>query len=128
MRIVWCTFSVVGFHKYPDAPTPVAYLSGSHRHEFKFKVSVEVETDNREIEFHSLKRDCLSIINSAFKNRMYHNRNEIDFDTRSCEMIAAEFINELSGFIPSKTQTGKCIQVIVDVSEDGECGGTVSRF
>lgn len=129
-RIVYCTFSVVGFHKYPDAPMQVDYLQNEHRHVFHFKVSVEVSHDNREIEFHCLRRDCINFLETSdwYDSKL----REYLFGARSCEMIADELIQRMlqdrKYSIMQDLGTQIPRQIIVRVSEDGENGGVAYRF
>lgn len=116
MIMVYTTFRLVGFHNFIDAPEDVAYLRAMHRHEFQFKVSVEVTHSNRHIEFHSLQRECLRIMYSLFNK---NTNGEFLFGSMSCEMIALDLLERL----PASSG-----QLVVDVSEDGECGGIASRL
>jgi hypothetical protein len=133
MRMVWCTFSLIGYHLFPDAPREVGYLADKHRHEFQFKVMIEVAHDNREIEFHTLKRFCLWAIDEVTQKNI---RNEIEFGQMSCEMIADMLMgllvkDKMTGYFPGSdgsASIGKPRQIIIEVSEDGECGGIITRF
>lgn len=104
-------FDVVGFHHYPNAPEDVAYLRSSHRHVFQFTVSAEVKEDDREIEFHTLKRNLL---------RFFKGGSEVEFGAKSCEMIASSVMDYLVQCY------GKERFYEVEVSEDGECAGVVT--
>lgn len=122
-NMVWCTFRLVGFHQYPDAPAEVGFLAARHRHVFHFKVRVEVAHDNREVEFLTLQRWCLE----------QYEKGELEMENRSCEMLAKELIAKLAQHkIYATMDDGpgyhKQRQIIVDVSEDGECGATYSRL
>lgn len=136
MRMVYCTFSVIGYHQFDDAPEEVKYLRDNHRHEFRFKVSIEIKDANREIEFHTLIRFCVLRLYSTIPYAKYSIEcNELQFGGMSCEMIAAVLMGQLlqnrnysnmPG--PTKDTFGKPRQIIIEVSEDGECGGVVTRF
>jgi hypothetical protein len=106
---IWVTFDRAGFHCYPDAPDEVAYLRSSHRHVFKFKVTISVFHDDREIEFHMFKNWLTSL---------YHGQLNVDY--KSCEMLAQDL---LSAVLKKYNCTER--RVVVDVSEDGECGAAV---
>lgn len=108
---IWVTFDKVGFHRYPDAPNDVAYLRDVHRHVFKFKVMITVWHDDREIEFHMLKTWLVSLYDEKVMN----------VDYKSCEMLAKELLNKITDKYDCSARI-----VSVDVSEDGECGATVS--
>lgn len=132
MRSVFCTFRVVGFHRWGNAPKRLAYLASNHRHEFHFKVEIEVGHNDREVEFITLKETCLNIINDQYIKDVSGN---LVFDQMSCEMIAerlmqALLINEAyaSKISTEENPSGEARQIIIKVSEDGENGGCVSRF
>jgi len=101
---IWVTFSLEGFHRWENAPHEVAYLDQYHRHLFKFKVWARVSHSNRQVEFHTLLKDCKLAMNGYFDEP----REE------SCESIARFLKNSLS-------DVGYSIFKI-EVSEDGECG------
>lgn len=102
------TFQRAGFHKYPSAPEDVSYLQSVHRHLFKFKVTINVHHDDREIEFHQF----LNWIESLYAN------NTLNFDFKSCEMLARELATEIHKRYNTRT-------ISVEVWEDGECGAIV---
>lgn len=108
-KVVWVTFQKVGYHKYPNAPADVGYLANEHRHIFKFRASLSVATDNREIEFHQLLREL----------ELLYGADHLRVDHKSCEMMAVELHDYLVKAYPGRAVT-------VEVSEDGECGSTVS--
>lgn len=107
-KIIWITFQRAGFHRYPNAPEDVEYLSYEHRHLFKFKVGIEVFHDDREIEFHQFMR----WVESLYEENLI-------LDYRSCEMIADELAEVIKGRYPNR-------DIEIDVSEDGECGVTAT--
>jgi hypothetical protein len=136
MILIYCSFRLVGFHHFPKAPKEVSYLRKEHRHEFHFKVSVEVTHDNREIEFHTLKRDCLNILEVLYTTNDY---SELTFGAQSCEMIAAKLLailveNKKYDSYPTIDErisihpVMQRRQIIVEVSEDGENCGIVTRI
>ena len=135
MRMIWCTFSVIGFHKYKSSPKDVKYLRQEHRHKFNFKVSVEVTHENREIEFHMLRRDCIIILKTEFSRDI--DTDEFDFEGCSCELIADQIMQRLlrsdlynkdikDNFSEFVEQHGR--QIFIAVDEDGENGGSVTRY
>lgn len=113
-QFVWVTFQRAGFHYYPEAATnpdmqDISYLGLKHRHLFKFKVSIEVFHDDREIEFHRFLRFCENLLD-----------NEIDIDYQSCEMLSDSLYQAIFKKYPR--------EIIIDVSEDGECGSNTHYF
>ena len=112
-RYVWVTFQRVGFHFYPAAATDpalkdVEYLGSKHRHLFKFKVQIQIFHNDRELEFHQVLNFCESLFES----------NQIDIDSKSVEMLADDLFTELAIRYPGR-------DMIIDVSEDGECGCSI---
>lgn len=109
---IWVTFKVPGIHRYPDAPEEVAYLRNDHRHLFHFKVGITVFHDDREIEFHMFMNWLRGLYSSGTINVDYH----------SCEMLARDLMTEIF----HKYTCELTRKVTVDVSEDGECGATLT--
>ena len=103
-KFIYVTFQRPGFHCYPGAPKDVSYLSSMHRHLFKFKIHVEVNERGREIEFHQFLNWIESQVGSS-----------IQLNNKSCEMLSEDLIKLISAEYPLK-------DIIVDISEDGECG------
>lgn len=114
IKTVIATFRVVGFHSWPDAFAAVGYLASSHRHEFYIRVEVRVEDDDRQVEFHMLKRDSKLALASTFESAGYGSVDEYDFGHRSCEMIAQELKNAIRERVSA-----------IEVWEDQECGARV---
>lgn len=108
LATIWVTFSAIGFHCYPMAPADVAYLRARHRHEFQFKVQIEVYHDERELEFHQFQRFCKGLF-----------PDEASCSDKSCETMA----RELGAAI--QAQYGTARMLMVEVSEDGECGSAL---
>ncbi len=104
-KMIWVTFQHEGVHAYPEAPEAVSYLRHPHRHVFQFKVALEVEHNERDVEFHMLKRELTALYADG----------TIDHNNKSCETIADELAKEIQRRYP-----GRCLQV--EVSEDGENG------
>lgn len=106
---IWVTFALPGIHKYPNAPDEVAYLREPHRHLFKFKVLITVFHDDREIEFHMF----LNYLKSLFAT-------SLELDYQSCEMLAGKLLEKVLAKYDCTNRL-----VVVEVSEDGECGAIV---
>lgn len=104
---IWVTFSLEGFHCYPNAPEDVSYLRSPHRHLFKFRVEIEVFHEERELEFHQFLRTC-----KAFY------ADSTSLNAKSCETLAHDLGVYLADRYSSRLIT-------VEVSEDGECGSVV---
>lgn len=100
----------VALHRWATAKGRRAYLAHPHRHIFHIRVTMPVSHDHREVEFH----DLLDEVNDRL-DRMAPNR---DFGGASCETIAR---NLMHYFVAKYFR-----RVTVDVSEDDECGATVS--
>ncbi len=113
-QFIWVTFQRKGFHRYPGAPEEVKYLNLKHRHLFKFKVKIEVHHDDREIEFHMF----LNKIESWYDN------GSLELDYKSCEMMATDLAEKISAEYgdPSTGDITDKRQLMIEVSEDGECG------
>jgi hypothetical protein len=128
MKLVYCTFRIPGFHNWPDAPEGMSFLRKEHRHEFHFKITVEVEHDNREIEFLKMKLDCINFVRSLWEVDIADN---LVFDHMSCEMIAEQLLMKLIQIKKYSMQDNindTRRQIIVEVSEDGENGGIITRL
>lgn len=110
---IWVKFDKIGFHRYPDAPDEVAYLRDRHRHVFKFTVAITVFHGDREIEFHMMKNWLLSLYDSG----------ALEVDYKSCEMLGQDLLEKILKKYDCSNR-----YVMIDVSEDGECGAiTTSR-
>lgn len=111
-KSIWVTFQKVGFHYYPAAISEpqladVSYLGNKHRHLFKFKVTIDVFHQDRELEFHQFLNFCESLFD----------KNTIDIDSKSCEMLADDLYFNIAQKYPNRN-------VQIEVSEDGEVGST----
>jgi hypothetical protein len=104
-RMIWVSFSRVGFHAYPDAPAATAYLRQQHRHKFMFRVWIEVWHNDREIEFHAFLEWLEGL----------YDRGRLQLTNQSCESIADHLHQLISSAYP-----GRCVWI--EVSEDGENG------
>jgi len=111
-KTVIATHTLVGYHRWPDAPEERSYLADKHRHLFGLRIEVEVTLPDREIEFH----DVVDFIHLQW-------RHGHDFGSMSCEDIAQELLERfLSGF----GDDGRT--VVVEVWEDGENGARIKRW
>ena len=118
-RKIWVTFRKEGIHKYPAALTDpklntgdeydVSFLGYPHRHIFHFRVSIDVWHNDRDIEFIQFKRwlEALYVAGTLV------------LDYKSCEMIADDLYLQIADRYPGR-------DVVIEVSEDGENGCTIS--
>jgi len=113
-RMIFVTFEKEGIHCYPEAATKdwddVSFLASQHRHIFKFKVQIEVFTDDRDLEFIQVKRQCEKWLNDGTLN----------LDRKSCEMLSDNLYALLSTKYPDR-------KIIIEVSEDGE-NGSITQY
>jgi hypothetical protein len=115
MKLIWITFQAEGIHKYPGADTDPALATGSwddvgflgfpHRHMFHFKVWIEVFHNDRDVEFIQFKR---------WIQRLYGD-GVLQFDYKSCEMLADELAVEITQRYPNR-------YIKISVAEDNENG------
>jgi len=103
---IFVRFRKSGFHQWLQAPRRREYLAYRHRHLFHVEVACHVDHDDREIEFHDL-------LDFAEQNI------EIG-GPRSCEHMARKLMEKLVAEYNRPFE--------VTVSEDGECGATVSQI
>ena len=115
MRII-ATASVVGFHRWEDAPPDVGYLARNHRHVFTFRAELRVGNSDRAAEFHQVQRWLRSVIPTLAREPSVE-CNEMNFGGQSCEMLAERLGLLLSraGYAPHA----------VEVWEDNENAGRV---
>ena len=113
---VWCTFRLVGFHNWPEAPDEVSYLQARHRHEFHFKVIALVTHQNRQIEIHTLKRYAIGAMAPWYSKET----NGFEFKNNSCEFLARWLFESLH------FKMGLPV-TMVSVDEDGENGATYEQ-
>ena len=119
-RQIWVTFRKEGMHCYPAAATDpklntndkynVAFLAHPHRHIFHFRVAIDVFHNDRDIEFIQFKR---------WLEDLYGDGEVLDLNYKSCEMIADDLYLQIASRYPERT-------VIIEVSEDGENGCTIT--
>jgi hypothetical protein len=118
-RKIWVTFQKEGIHCYPAAATDpqlatgdeydVSFLGTPHRHIFHFRVWIDVFHNDRDIEFIQFKRWLQNLYATGI----------LALDYKSCEMIADDIYTQISQRYPSRC-------VIIEVSEDGENGCSIS--
>ena len=87
----------------------VSFLGTPHRHIFHFKVFIQVFQDDRDIEFIQFKR---------WLEKCYSD-GTLELNHKSCEMIARDLNTTITTRYPGR-------QTIIDVSEDGENGATLT--
>lgn len=116
-RFVIATMTVEGLHNWTDANVECpesGFLSHRHRHMFKIEATAYVDHADRAIEFIQLRRNILTYIHTSY--RRCEKYKMIDFGSMSCEMIAADIIEQF----PELTK--------VVVWEDGENAGGVEKI
>jgi hypothetical protein len=114
-RKIWITFRKEGIHRYPAASTDpklctageydVSFLANAHRHIFHFKIWIDVFHNDRDIEFIQFKRWLEGL----------YNKDILQLDFKSCEMIADDLYIQVAGRYPGRA-------VWIEVAEDGENG------
>lgn len=117
VKLVWCTFQAAGFHAWPEAPEYWAYQRSSHRHLFHVRVDVFATRDG-EVEFHYLKGLAQLHFCNLGRSRSKEMPQTYDFGSQSCEQLASKLFDRMGHHYDV---------ACVTVSEDGECGATVSR-
>lgn len=100
-----------GLHCWPQAPEHRSYLRLLHRHLFHIEVTTEVDHDDREIEFHDLLEQVVSIWKG------FTSYGAANLGAASCEQLARTIGMRLAQAHKRRFD--------VMVSEDGECGATV---
>jgi hypothetical protein len=114
-RKIWITFRREGIHRYPAAATDpslctageydVSFLANAHRHIFHFRIWIDVFHNDRDIEFIQFKRWLEGL----------YNKDLLQLDFKSCEMIADDLYIQVAGRYPGRA-------VWIEVAEDGENG------
>jgi hypothetical protein len=114
-RRIWITFRREGIHRYPAAATDpklctageydVSFLANAHRHIFHFRIWIDVFHNDRDIEFIQFKRWLEGL----------YNKDILELDFKSCEMIADDLYIQVAGRYPGRA-------VWIEVAEDGENG------
>ncbi len=108
--------SFVGFHKWGNAPSEVAYLQNLHRHVFNVEVRVRVTHDDRQVEYHMLKRDVIGVLHRRWSGVTPGLREYVLGET-SCEQLAKYLLQDLVAL--------NYAAISVQVDEDGENGSLV---
>ena len=113
---IWVKFQKEGTHKYPAALVmpelkEVDFLGYPHRHIFHFEVELEVFHDDRDVEFILFKRELEGLFDQGV----------MDIDYKSCEMLARELLEYVSGKYPGR-------DITISVSEDNENGSTLTAL
>ena len=114
-RKIWVTFKKEGIHRYPAAATDpnlctageydVSFLANAHRHIFHFRVWIDVFHNDRDLEFIQFKRWMEGL----------YNKDILELDFKSCEMIADDLYIQIAARYPERA-------VWIEVAEDGENG------
>lgn len=112
------TFQVTGFHSWPDAPDRLHFLRQPHRHTFKFSIDFP-QPEDRGIEFFEYQVHVKDAVHRYIASGQ--SPLGLDFRDYSCETIA----RLLAHFLLTSSKY-PITDVVVTVSEDGECGSTVS--
>lgn len=107
MARIGVTFTIDGFHYWPEAHKQRFYLAEKHHHRFGFRVECAVTHDDREVEFH----DLLALARAQYPNEPF------DFGRRSCETIARDLGEALVAELRRP--------FLVTVDEDGIAYATV---
>lgn len=109
------TFSIEGFHCWPDAKEvfpEVAFLSDRHRHMFGFRCYAKVTHTDRDEEFILLNRKIQKALRVNFSNS---EPNVLEFGSMSCEDIGEWLLEEFANLYK------------VEVWEDWENGCVIKR-
>lgn len=107
-RWITMTFSVEGFHCYPNAPDECSYLRARHRHIFVITCRLPVAHNNREIEFNTQTNLVESFLRAEYGW-------PCEFGALSCEDICQKILDQY-----------KIIDQ-VEVKEDGYAGAQITR-
>lgn len=99
--------TIVGFHRYPDAPTFCNYLKFLHRHQFVIRCRFKVTHNEREIEINEQQLKIESYLIEEFGN-------PCEFGNLSCESIAERILKKFDAHQ-------------VTVLEDNYGGATLTR-
>lgn len=113
---VWARVALPGLHRWPNAPEHRAYLRNRHRHLFHVLAAVQVRHHDRDVEFHDLG----DMIRSWWRSAGAHPVTSVrECGEKSCEHLARELWSHLDQH--------KLAVARVEVSEDGECGATLTK-
>lgn len=105
---IFVTWRATGFHRWPAASGERDYLAARHRHVFHYRAELDVTHNDRDIEFHDLLDACHDVASEG-----------VEWADRSCEAIGRVLLNDIEHRWPGRNP-------VVTVSEDGECGATVT--
>lgn len=110
MNRIFVKWTAMGFHYWPGAVKHPhrKYLADRHRHLFHFRVEMDVMHDDRDVEFHDVLQYCKFVTSDSR-----------DYGPMSCEAIARMLLERVNHKWPDRNAS-------VTVSEDNECGATVS--
>lgn len=84
--------AVEGYHCWPGAPSEVDFLRARHRHTFFIKGEFKARSLDREQEFFILRDKMKAFASSSWGHLT------CEFGAMSCEMIAAQFLNQFKPF------------------------------
>ncbi len=110
-RLIYVQVQFIAFHRWKDAPDPVAFLRDFHRHMFHVKLSMSVSHNERQKEFFELQHTLDNYV------KEHYVLQKMD---KSCETIAEEIMSHYSQWLDRNEV------ILVEVSEDGENGAIVS--
>lgn len=87
---------IEGLHKWENAAKEVpsvAYLADTHRHMFHITAEKVVNHDDRDVEIIMFKKHMTNSIMTKYRNTLEPDwRSVADFGSKSCEMLAKEFM------------------------------------
>lgn len=106
---IWAEARLPGFHRWPGATGQRSYLADRHRHMFHIRATVAVAHDERDVEFHDLRQVIAD----------WWGPGERECEDSSCEALARDLAHHLTYRVKLQVRQ-------VGVSEDGECGATVT--
>lgn len=107
---IYFTLKVPGFHYWPNAPEPVAFLRDQHRHLFYIKVWIDISRLDRQYEFFTEQRQLYDHLMAHYGTH-HTDSLEINIGEKSCEQLAHLLYLSFEHYSA------------VEVSEDGENGG-----
>lgn len=93
--------SVIGYHRYRNAPANVAFLREYHRHVFGVTLTLEVNHADRQLEFFTVKDALDRLLREVYQGKEFE---------ASCEAMAEFVCRHFGG-------------VMCEVDEDGENSG-----
>lgn len=124
MGYIWVTWQHPYRHRWPNAPTKLAWLRQLHRHLLHFKLRLEIFTSDRELEFFEVQ-DWLEQTFFRLTDGDIAPQDNIWLTEAMDEIVSAtasmESIAYAIGHL-ALTKFGER-EIVVEVSEDGENGG-----